>query len=496
MQLPPQAVIRPDTFTALSTGAWRRLIPDPLTSSAYRHCQTMNTQASPFVFRAADQMRITGCVNALAKDAMNLAICCEQEALLDHYLDLLLQQLSDQAPWLQQEIYFPTNTEYLLARFNELLASQSVQDATLSGDGRREARVWIVHDAQSLPEPELQLLARLIQNFPGANIRALLVMAGPSTRHPQLSAFGRKILKWDIEPPGHEQALLALEAAASGPERALIERLLRKMGHLSSAASIPEPPGSNAADAEAGSNSPIEETEADPRWSARLSGHGHKLIAWANARKSSLPELSGLLKTLPHTHGRLLLVGLGLLLCSVLLTVFLQPQTFGIGSGSSPKNEPEVVAEQVRKQASEETTGLTRPAAETAPSPDTPRNSGAVSPPAANAPMAGDLPVGHDWARQLAPLSFVLQHASVTNLARAQAIIKANPALRQSKVVITYRQGDAAPQYLVLSGPFEPVGQAYEKARTPGMPSGTWVRSSADMQSQLKIPAAFLESPR
>ena len=61
---------------------------------------------------------------------------------------------------------------------------------------------------------------------------------------------------------------------------------------------------------------------------------------------------------------------------------------------------------------------------------------------------------------------------------------------------MTYRPGDTAPQYLVVSGPFDPVGRAYEKARTPGMPAGTWVRSSADLQSQLQIPAAFLESPR
>lgn len=471
----------------------------------------MNTQAQPFVFRAADHMRIKGCVNALTQDAISLAVCCEQEALLDHYLDILLKQMSEQAPWLQQDIYFPTNTEYLLARFNEILATQSVRDATRPEDGEREARVWIVHDAQSLPEPELQLLARLIQNFPGANIRALLVMSGPATRHPPLSAFGRKILKWDIEPPVQEQALLALEAASSEPERVLVERLLRKMGLLPAHA---EAESVVPADAEATDEVGSEKTQASKRPSQRLRALGCKLLTWAQALKlprplrvkaltlptisqSVSPRLSGLLKS-PLKSNRLLLIGLGLLICSTLLTVLLQPQAFGIGSGSKKKQTPETTVTETSKKSSEEDSRLASPAAETTPLVDPAKNKDTGNTPSANAPVAKALPIGHDWAQQLAPLSFVLQHASVTNLARAQAIINGSPTLRQSqaKVVMTYRPGDTAAQYVVLSGPFDPVGRAYEKARTPGTPAGTWVRSSADLQSQLQIPAAFLEPPR
>ncbi len=467
----------------------------------------MNTQAQPFVFRAADHMRIKGCVNALTQDAISLAVCCEQEALLDHYLDILLKQLSEQAPWLQQDIYFPTNTEYLLARFNEILASQSVRDAIRPEDGEREARVWIVHDAQSLPEPELQLLARLIQNFPGANIRALLVMSGPATRHPPLSAFGRKILKWDIEPPVQEQALLALEAASSEPERVLIERLLRKMGllpaHAEAAPVLP-------ADAETTDEVGSEKTQASKRLSHRLRALGCKLLTWAQALKlprphrakaltlpaisqSVSPRLSGLLK-LPLKSNRLVLIGLGLLICSTLLTVLLQPQAFSIGFGSKKKHAPQTTVTETRNKSNEEDSRSASPAA-AAPPVDPVNNKGMGSTPSANAPVAKSLPTGHDWARQLVPLSFVLQHASVTNLARAQAIVNGSPTLRQSqaKVVMTYRPGDTAPQYVVVSGPFDPVGRAYEKARTPGTPAGTWVRSSADLQSQLQIPAAFLE---
>ncbi len=480
-------------------------------SGIQRHSQNMNTQAHPFVFRAADHMRIKGCVNALTQDAISLAVCCEQEALLDHYLDILLKQLAEHAPWLQQDIYFPTNTEYLLARFNEILASQSVRDATRPEDGEREARVWIVHDAQSLPEPELQLLARLIQNFPGANIRALLVMSGPPTRHPPLSAFGRKILKWDIEPPGQEQALLALEAAAHESERILVERLLRKMGLLPVHAEAESAP---PADTEATKEASREKPRTNKRLSHRLRALGSKLWGWAQALKRPRPDRAkavlpttslpasprrpGFLK-LPSKSRRLLLIGFGLLVCSTLLMVLLQPQTFGIGSGSKKKKELETTVTETSKKSTEEDNRSASPAAEAPPPPaDTAKNKDSGSTPSANAPVTKTLPIGHDWAQQLAPLSFVLQHASAPNLARAQAIISGSPTLRQSqaKVVMTYRPGDAAPQYVVLSGPFDPVGRAYEKARTPGTPAGTWVRSSGDLQSQLQIPAAFLEPAR
>lgn len=467
----------------------------------------MNTPAPPFFFRAADRMRIEGCLSALAQDAMNLAISCEQEALLDHYLDILLWRLKEQAPWLRQEVYFPTNTESLLARFNEILSQQSLREAVQTAGHERDARVWIVHDAQSLPEPELQLLARLIQNFPGANIRALLVMSGPTSRQPQLSAFGRKILKWEIELPGHEQAQLALETAASDTERALIERLLRKMGRFSSGSEA-EPLDLELPIPEDRDDRP--ESPATPlhRLQQSVEKWRMRLMAWSLARQAQhragarptapaapagmgVLNLARLLQYPQLKSSKLVLAAVGLLLCSVLLMVWLQPQAFGIATRSSQKIGAAAVAAQKKQDTTDTPTRPALPATTVNERADPPVQ---VVPPAK--PDTSSTPVGQDWARQLPPLSFVLQHASVTSLERAQSIQKSNPALRQAQIVVSYRPGDSALQYLVLSGPFEPVGLAYEKARSPGMPAATWVRSSKDLQSQLQIPAALQEAAR
>ncbi len=186
---------------------------------------------SDFVFRSADRMRIAGCANAVAREGLSLALFCEHEALLDHYLNLLLAQLRQQAPGHSIEVYFPANTDSLLGRFNEALARQSVQQATRAPSSIEGSQIWIVHDAHTLPEAEVQLLARLIQNFPGANIRAIMLMSGAKRQSINLSSFGRKVLRWDIEAPNSEQVQAALEMASNEGRSGPLIQMLKRMDH-------------------------------------------------------------------------------------------------------------------------------------------------------------------------------------------------------------------------------------------------------------------------
>jgi hypothetical protein len=181
-----------------------------------------------FVFRAADRMRIDGCANAIAREGLSLALHSEHEALLDHCLDLVLSELRRQAPEHRIEVYFPAHTDALLDRFNEVLAAQSVRQAVKS-QPNAQALIWVVHDAHRLPSSEIQLLARLIQNFPGANIRAILLMTGQPPQASTLSAFGRKILRWDIETPSLTQAQAALELAQNEGRSMPVRQLLKRM---------------------------------------------------------------------------------------------------------------------------------------------------------------------------------------------------------------------------------------------------------------------------
>lgn len=295
----------------------------------------MNIPISPtdptlgdFVFRAADRMRIDGCTNAIAREGLSLALYCEHEALLDHYLGLLLARLRAQAPEHRIEVYFPTNTDSLLARFNDALAQQSVEQATQSPSAGSRAQIWIVHDAHVLPDSEIQLLARLIQNFPGANIRAILLMSGTLDEQNKLSAFGRKILRWDIEAPNAEQSQAALELASQDGRLSAVQLLLKRIQRPAWSAQAtllePEPEHPPPTDTPAPSSSPV-----PANWIARLHRfHAHGLHALRQSRRAMGPSR-------PLPLRAILGVGLALTM-STLLMLWLQPEAFGLAKPLNP----------------------------------------------------------------------------------------------------------------------------------------------------------------
>ena len=59
---------------------------------------THNSGLNDLFFRAADRMRVEGCVNAVANEGLSLALSCVHEALLDHYVQQLLLRLRSAAP--------------------------------------------------------------------------------------------------------------------------------------------------------------------------------------------------------------------------------------------------------------------------------------------------------------------------------------------------------------------------------------------------------------
>lgn len=294
---------------------------------------SLTPTAGDFVFRSADRMRIEGCTNAIAREGLSLCLQCEHEALLDHYVGLLLKRLRQDAPEHSIEVYFPTNTDALLARFNEALARQSVQQATSTPTGNNGAQIWIVHDAQAMPEAEIQLMARLIQNFPGANIRAILLMTGPSASHNHITAFGRKILRWEIEAPNAEQAQAALDIARTEGRLQPVQQLLKRINRQAWAEDAPHPDTQDVADFadEAPTATPAQRTGQVKQQVQAFHEKGQKAIA----------KSTQLLGKWDKNHTRLLLWVLAALTLSTATMLWLQPEAFGIGkTNTSPSNMP------------------------------------------------------------------------------------------------------------------------------------------------------------
>ena len=427
--------------------------------------------------RTSDRMRVEGCVNAVANEGLSLALSCMHEALLDHYAQILLQRLRQASPETAIEVYFPANTESLIARFNEALASQSVRQATRSSSQASPPQVWLVHDAQQLPPQELQLLARLIQNFPGANIRAVLLMIGSPPPQEALSAFGRKLLRWDIEGPTDEQAEAALETARHQGQGDVMAVLLRRMGKLRSrpatAATLDVDAPSTGRDTPPRAIPCADMTEPARRWKLPR-------LAWPRLTTSQgigknllrAPTLS--LEKLRH-RGPVLGAAAGALALSVLIMMWIQPASFGL-KGKAPV----------------QTAGTPAVASPQASTPGTQTQVTSVSAvPPAPAPIDIPDPAANEqaWVRSLPPLSFLIQHGSMPTYDRALQLQKSFASLRDARIVAAYRPGEKLAHFVVVSGPYEPVGKAYERISRKDLPNTSWVRSTQSLQQQLPAPA-------
>jgi hypothetical protein len=425
-----------------------------------------NNSLQDFFFRTADRMRVEGCANAIANEGLSLVLYSPHEPLLDHYLALLLERLRRQTPEPRIEVYFPTNTDSLIARFNDALSKQSVKEATRQPAPGDSAQIWIVHDTQQLPDQEIQLMARLIQNFPGANIRAILLMTGTNPQKASLSALGRKVLRWDIEVPTPEQAQLALDQAAQNGQLQAVSQLLKRIGSIPTSTvdvgeEIPSL-GANDRDDKASPKSPSR--------LSRLMPHGRQTPSnWlARLSPANWPAPAGIIASVTRVPARLAIAaGLALLL-SVGLMAWIQPHAFGGADKSKTTVQP--AAPSVPIVASSPV-AATQVASE--PAPEVPDESQQTQ----------------AWVRSLPASSFLIQHGSVATYEKAVEVKKGVPAQGQAKIVAAYRAGEPLAHFVIVSGPFDTLGKAYESIKRREATKNSWVRATKTLQDQITGPS-------
>lgn len=447
---------------------------------------------NPCVFRAADRMRIDGCANAVAHEGLSLALYCSFEALLDHYMNLLLVRVRQQAPEHRIEVYFPANTDSLLSRFNEVLASQSLNQAVKANATMNQAQIWIVHDAQTLPESEIQLLARLIQNFPGANIRAILLMSGnPHAQKSPLSAFGRRILRWDIEAPTEEQAQAALDQARNDGNFNAVQQLIQRLQRQQR---LQEDPPFNAPElvASPAPASPPEPAKAlDSKLKQQLSAFQHRGASALNSLRLSGGGTKSAAVWFRHNHKLALGIAFALVM-STLMMLWIQPEAFGLKAA-----KPMATASLVSPQLAAPATNVA-PAAQENPntiasqtpatSPQAPAQAAMATTPVETAIETPEgTQQGQAWLSKLDADSFLLQYGTASSYAKVLDIQRRHPPLKDAKIIAAYRPGEKLAHFVIVSGPYSNLGQGYEAAKQPGIPR-SWVRPTRGLQEQLKSP--------
>ena len=180
-------------------------------------------------FRAADVARFDRVFQAVVQDVQHLLMTSQYDGVIDHYGKMMLNRLKMRSG-MAVETYMPASTEALVSRFNELVNSMSVEQARGEEPSQTPGRIIIVNDPKAVDSDSWSLLARMITDFPGLNMRLVFLLDRiPTPVEKALDRFGSRLLSWEIEPPSAtEQLALRKEGMQSGLEFQ-VERVLSRI---------------------------------------------------------------------------------------------------------------------------------------------------------------------------------------------------------------------------------------------------------------------------
>ncbi len=448
----------------------------------------MNPSPSPsappkdLFFRLADRLQIDACLEAIEQEGKSVILHGISPGLLDHYSQILVQRLRKRLPDTPTEIFFPTHTEALIARFNDLLEDVSVDAATQNQGSQAPQKLWIVHDASALPEHELKLLLRLLQHLPGARVSAVLVLNGQAASLRNLDPQGRRLMRWEIEPPSQAQIdQMVEEARQAGREFAALELIARlQTTPPAPAREATRPPLAPLAPAALGAlgtatPGPASADAVPPAAPARRSGG--RTLMWMVA--GLLLVLSAGVASWLHPEVLQGLVG------SVARTPAVPaaaPASEAAASASPPASSPSSEAASAvtapvpeASAATEAASNPVIPASQAQPAASTPlaaASATATATAAASAPaqaastpkVISELPDaaqnGLQWLRKLEADTWVIEHGRHPTAQAARKQISADKLLANARIVPMMQPGVETAQFLVVTGPFRSMERA------------------------------------
>ena len=492
---------------------------------------------APVYFRHADRLRLEGCVAGLVRDGRSLALSSNREAALDHYSRLLFARLRESSPTSQLEVYFPADTAAMLTRFNEVLASQSVEQAMKLSGLDSATRIMIVHDAGALADHEVQLLARLVQNFPGANIRIVLLLGTSARSRKIFESFDRRMLRWDIEAPTPEQAQAMLVQGREDGCEGAVKALLEKMQAPEPGEAVQaDPAGIDPLGFDAGVTRPPAGTEV------------FTFSGGADAKKKAKPAKDKVRTQRGRgDYLRWLVAVTSLAALSVGITAWLHPDVFTLdrlqlaqdwarskllsappavavvattppatpaepAAVPAPDAVPAAVPVASTAPADAAPAGATSPTP-TVPAPVAPAVSSA-QPAAPVAPKQADTPAtakaakpapaipvkipvtaeaieapaeamaAQAWLKPMPAGTYMVQHAAMPTYDAALQWQKSQAALSAARIVAVYRPNQKMAYFVVVSGPFATRELAFDFTRSRGVPADTWVRTAGSLREQ------------
>jgi len=188
--------------------------------------------AEGIFLRTADRRRFDYVLRGVREESLSLSLSSDNDGLLDHYGRLLINKLR-KSDGLQVEVFLPQNTEALLDRFNQILADLSIDEARNAQTSQAPRRVLLAHDAKAISERDMQLMSRLVQDFPGAHVSVVLLVdkIGTQMHEKNLEKFGQRLMRWPLETPSREEGETLLEMARAAGYEVEVKKVLATTGY-------------------------------------------------------------------------------------------------------------------------------------------------------------------------------------------------------------------------------------------------------------------------
>ncbi len=395
-------------------------------------------ELSDFFFDPDDRLQMDSCITALTRDGLNVAVMSSHGSALEHYGSLLIARLRKFTPTSKIEVYFPASPDDLLARFNRALANQSLAQAMQGRKNILATQFWVLNHAASLPEHELQLLASLVQNFPGANIRLILFLDTSRKLNQALDSFGKNVLRWDIALPDAEQQENLLAQAKGSAQKKAVRAFLNRL-------SAPVPPSIIQT---SGKKSFFRNPFGQPQRSSPSRPRKWAWLKWTT--------LTG-----------------GLLVFSAGMVAWLYPASFHLWD---PFSESPVVLEAPQKKNTAEaakgkTTEPVKPAKPTESKVESPKSEVTAS---KLADPVDELPneaaAGQAWVKQLPAGTYLVRHMGLPVFKNVLNWQQANAPLKDGHIVATYKPGDKLAQFVLVTGPYKTRDEAAKVTRLSQTP--------------------------
>lgn len=145
-----------------------------------------------------DRLRFEILLKSLTEGSINLAVLSERDMVLDYYGSLFEERLRAKGET-HIEWCSSTNSEKLVQQFNEILSEITLDQALEKEKKHAPRRFLVFRDSILMQDFELQLLARLVNGFPAGNISVILLINSAANYQSKVDAFGKNLLKWEVE---------------------------------------------------------------------------------------------------------------------------------------------------------------------------------------------------------------------------------------------------------------------------------------------------------